>query len=205
MRGRRGSQNARRRRKKGGRRGVEKRQKMAKRPRSFYLRRASIDLQWAKVWRNPTPISRRCPAAWTIILLDKGYGGVHDYPTRSQSIRGKSCPRLFTQLTRLVLGIARGHVRTCVGKHPHIHGARNFEENSNVPPTRLEEVQRPPDIYLPLKGGRVRLETKHMRRARHLLLQPDRCIYSLFLSQRQENGFMDNGSVRQRNMSLFNV
>lgn len=44
------------------------------------------------------------------------------------------------------------HVR---GQTPARRGARNFEENSNVPPTRLEEVQGPPDIYLPLKAERL--------------------------------------------------
>lgn len=40
------------------------------------------------------------------------------------------------------------------GQTPARPGARNFEENSNVPPTQLEEVQGPPDIYLPLKAER---------------------------------------------------
>lgn len=44
------------------------------------VRCTPIDLQWPKVWQNPTPISCR-PRAWTIIVLDKGYarGGVYIY------------------------------------------------------------------------------------------------------------------------------
>lgn len=115
------------------------------------LRRGSIDLQWAKVWRNPTPISRRYPAAWTIILVDKGYGGGLRRLSHTLVRRQELPTALYAADAARVLGVARGHVRTCVGNtpaHPH-RGARNFEEeNSNVPPTRPEEVQRPEKIFI---------------------------------------------------------
>ena len=96
--------------------GAEKRGENAKRERErerenacdarpiFPLRRAvPIDLQWTKVWRNPTPISRRYSAAWTIILDGQRLRGCTLSHTREPGLW------LFTQLTRLVLGIAWAH------------------------------------------------------------------------------------------------
>lgn len=97
-----------------------------------------IDLQWPKVWQNPTPISRRYSPAWTIILLDKGYGGVHWLSHTRMHVcaawRGAG-PRLFTQLTRLVLRIAWAPARAWA-KHPHVaaHATtrRKLERSSNA-------------------------------------------------------------------------
>lgn len=49
--------------------------------------------------------------------LDKGYGGVYTYPIYTSS------PRLFTQLTRLVLRKRVGLSR-CVGQHPRMYARR---------------------------------------------------------------------------------
>lgn len=168
-----------------------------------FPRRASIDLQWVKVWRNPTPISRRYPAAWTIILVDKGYGGVHGYPTRSWSIRGKSCPRLFTQLTRHVLGIAwaRPHVRGQTPAHPRCTQLRRkLERSSNAVRggaktsrylSAIERWTRPPwdETYETRSSPPTPAAPLH--------------IFLIFIPALE---VMDNGiSVRERDTSLFNV
>ncbi|OAD53034.1 hypothetical protein WN48_10933 [Eufriesea mexicana] len=85
----------------------------------------------------------------------KGEGG---WRGKSGSVRGESWPTALyaADAARIRNRVGTPHVR---GQTPARRGARNFEENSNVPPTRLEEVQGPPDIYLPLKAERDRLET----------------------------------------------
>lgn len=68
------------------------------------------------------------PGAWTIIVPDKGYGGVYTYPVYTSSLR------LFTQLTRHVLrkrvGPRRGarawaNTRARVTRRARMHFAPN--------------------------------------------------------------------------------
>lgn len=83
------------------------------------------------------------PGAWTIIVPDKGYGGVYTYPIYTSSLR------LFTQLTRHVLrkcvGPRRGHVRGSTPArvqrdvHARIRAERNEIQMFLLSPRKIEE------------------------------------------------------------------
>jgi len=95
-----------------------------------------IDLQWPKVWQNPTPILCRWPGAWTIICAGQRLRGcIYTYLIYTSSLR------LFTQLTRHVLRKRVGPrraMRTCVGQHPRACNARHARICSTLNQMRSE-------------------------------------------------------------------
>lgn len=113
--------------------------------RSGGARCAPIDLQWPKVWQNPTPIPMAGrPGAWTIIVPDKGYGGVYTYPIYTPS------RWLFTQLTRRVLRKRVGAPRACNATRTHASLPRRAKSDPNqlfcVPRGKWKNGAVPPVI-----------------------------------------------------------